>query len=80
MSVSSQIKALLALTGKKQADLVPILGMANKQSLSNKIVGERWSASDLIKIADFTGCKLAFVLPDGERVVLAADTHTQGGI
>ena len=78
MNVSSQIKALLVLTGKKQADLIPVLGMANKQSLSNKIVGERWSASDLIKIADFTGCKLAFVLPDGERVVLAADPPPEG--
>ena len=78
MNVSSQIKALLALTGKKQADLIPVLGMANKQSLSNKIVGERWSASDLIKIADFTGCKLAFILPDGERVVLATDPTTPG--
>lgn len=83
MSVSSQIKALLALTGHKQADLAPILNKSKernempKQSLSNKFAGERWSASDLIKIADFTGSKLAFILPNGERVVLdsAAPTH-----
>ena len=78
MSISKQIKALLALSGKKQADLVPVLGMANKQSLSNKILGERWSAADLIKIADFTGCKLAFILPNGERVALSDDDPTHG--
>ena len=79
MSISKQIKALLALTGKKQSDLIPVLGMANKQSLSNKILGERWSAADLIKIADFTGCKLAFVLQDGERVVLSASETVPEG-
>ena len=79
MSISKQIKALLALSGKKQADLIPVLGMANKQSLSNKILGERWSAADLIKIADFTGCKLAFVLQDGERVVLSASETVPEG-
>ena len=67
------------MTGHKQADLSPILNKSKernempKQSLSNKFAGERWSASDLIKIADFTGSKLAFILPDGERVVIAAD-------
>lgn len=73
MSVSMQIKALLSMTGNKQSDLMEALDMASKQSLSNKFSGERWSAADLIKIADFTGCKLAFVLPNGERLVL--DSH-----
>ena len=75
MSVSTQIKALLSMTGNKQSDLMEALGMASKQSLSNKFAGERWSAGDLIKIAEFTGCKLAFVLPNGERVLL----DNQGG-
>lgn len=70
MSVSAQIKALLSLTGNKQSDLVEALGMASKQSLSNKFTGERWSADDLIEIANFAGCRLAFVLPDGERLLL----------
>lgn len=77
MSVSTQIKALLSMTGKKQSDLLNALNMASKQSLSNKFSGERWSASDLVTIAEFTGCKLAFLLPNGERLVI--DTGTRGG-
>ena len=73
MSISNQIKALLSMRSMKQSDLTGVLGMASRQSLSNKVVGERWSAADLIKIADATGSKLAFILPNGERVVLSAD-------
>ena len=82
MSVSATIKALLSVTGNKQSDLLDALGMASKQSLSNKFSGERWSAADLITIADFTGCKLAFLLPNGERLViddLAGDAQTVTG-
>ena len=70
MSTSKKIKALLDLTDKKQSDLMEILGMSSKQSLSNKFSNERWSASDLSAIADFCGCKLAFVLPDGTQLAL----------
>ena len=73
MSISNQIKALLSMSGMKQIDLMGALGMASRQSLSNKVAGERWSAADLIKIAEATGSKLAFILPNGERVVLSAD-------
>lgn len=73
MNISNSIKALLSLSGKRQIDLLGILDIASRQSLSNKFSGDRWSASDLVKIADFTGSKLAFILPDGERVVIAAD-------
>lgn len=78
MSVSKSIKALLTLTNKKQRDLLEPLGKTNPQGLSNKFAGERWSASDLVKIAEFTGSKLAFILPDGERVVIAADDPGEG--
>lgn len=74
MSVSQSVKALLELRGFKQRDLIQpleIKGGNPVQSLSNKIRGERWSASDLVKVADFTGCKLAFILPDGERVLIS---------
>ena len=70
MAVSKKIKSLLAEAGKKQSDLMDILGMSSKQSLSNKFSHERWSADDLAKIAEFCGCKLAFLLPDGERIVI----------
>lgn len=75
MAASKKIKALLAETGKKQADLLDVLNMSSKQSLSNKFSNERWSADDLAKIAEFCGCKLAFVLPSGERIVIEADEN-----
>ena len=68
MSVTKKIKALLALTGKKQTDLIDSLGMSSKQSLSNKFANERWSAEDLVKVAEECGCKIAFILPDGQQI------------
>lgn len=73
MAASKKIKSLLAETDKKQADLMELLGMSSKQSLSNKFSNERWSADDLAKIAEFCGCKLAFILPNGERIVIDAN-------
>ncbi len=70
MSVTKKIKALLALTGKKQTDLMGSLGMSSKQSLSNKFSNERWSAEDLVKVADECGCMVAFILPDGQVLPL----------
>ena len=70
MAASKKIKSLLAETDKKQSDLLEVLGMSSKQSLSNKFTNERWSADDLAKIADFCGCKLAFILPNGERIII----------
>lgn len=70
MGVSKKIKALLSECEKKQSDLMEILDMSSKQSLSNKFSNERWSADDLIKIAEYCNCKLAFMLPNGERIVL----------
>ena len=68
MSVSSTVKALLSLAGKKQYDLMEPLGMGSKQSLSNKVTNGRWSAEDLAIVAEICGCTLAFVLPDGQQL------------
>ena len=75
MAASKQIKALLAQVDMKQSDLLGVLGIGSKQSLSNKFTNERWSAEDLAKIAEFCGCKLAFVLPNGERITIDADVE-----
>ena len=80
MNVSAAIKTLLNMVGKKQGALAGVLGVGSVQAVSNKFRLNRWSASDLIKIADFTGCKLAFVLQDGERVVLSASETVPGGV
>ncbi len=70
VSTSATIRALLALTGMKQQDLLKILSMSSVQSLSNKVRGGRWSAVDLCRIAEATGCKVAFILPDGQQLVI----------
>ena len=72
MSITTAVRALLGMVGKKQRDLLPVFGLANVQSLSNKFRGERWSAADLVAVADACGAKLAFILPDGERVLISA--------
>ena len=79
MNVSAAIKTLLNMVGKKQGALAGVLGVGSVQAVSNKFRLNRWSASDLIKIADSTGCKLAFVLQDGERVVLSASETVPEG-
>ena len=68
MGVSASIKALLSLREKKQSDLMEPLNMSSRQSLSNKFSGERWFASDLIKVAEVCGCRVAFILPDGQQI------------
>ena len=78
MNVSAAIKVLLNMKGKKQGSLAGVLGVGSVQAVSNKFRLGRWSASDLIKIADFTGSKLAFILPNGERVVLDSAGPTHG--
>ncbi len=78
MAISKKIKSLLMETDKKQSDLMGVLGMGSKQSLSNKFTHERWSADDLVKIAEFCGCKLAFVMPNGERIVLDSSDESVG--
>lgn len=73
VSVSKTVKALLAVSERKQADLMPLLNMSSRQSLSNKFSNERWSAEDLIAVAKFCDCKLAFLLPNGERIIIGND-------
>lgn len=75
MSVSAMIKALLSMREKKQSELISLLGMSSKQSLSNKFSNGRWSADDLAKVAEFCGCKLAFVMPDGQQIVIEPERN-----
>ena len=77
MSITTSVRALLGMVGKRQCDLLPVFGLANVQSLSNKFRGERWSAADLVAVADACGAKLAFILPDGERVLISAGGPVQ---
>ena len=72
MSVSNIVKGLLAIRGIKQIDLASHFVMS-KQTMSNKFARNSWFASDLVKTADFCGCKLAFILPDGQQIIIEDD-------
>lgn len=67
MTISSRVKAVLAYYDKRQNELAEHFGMS-RQVMSNKMQLDRWSGRDLAKVADFVGCKLAFVLPDGQQI------------
>lgn len=69
MSVSEKVKGMLALTGKKQIELAEEFEMS-KQTMSNKMARGSWSASDLARAAQFCGCSLAIILPDGQRLII----------
>lgn len=69
--VSEKVKAILTLSGKKQVELAAHFGMTG-QSMNNKMNRDSWSAKDLVAAAEFAGCKLAFVLPDGQNIFIDA--------
>ncbi len=69
MTISDTVKGVLALSGKRQIDLAQRFDMS-KQTMSNKIARNSWFASDLVKVANLCGCKLAFILPDGQQIAI----------
>ncbi|MDR2045206.1 MAG: helix-turn-helix domain containing protein [Clostridium sp.] len=69
MAVSSKIKALLKLKNRENIALAEHLGITN-QALSNKLYRGSFSAEDLIKIAAFLDCELAFILSDAQKITL----------
>lgn len=73
MSVSDKVEAVLSLSGKKKIELAEALGLGSKQAMTNKFSRDSWTATDLIKVAELTGCKLQFVFPDDQRIMLTMD-------
>ena len=71
MIVSNKIKALLALTWRKNSQLAGFFGIS-PQSMNNKISRGSFSAEDLIKVAEFADCQLLFELDNGQRIYLRA--------
>ena len=78
MSVSDKVKGLLALCGKKQVDMAASFGMS-KQTMGNKMNRGSWSANDLAKAAEFCGCKLAFIMPDGQQIIIDVEEKEKAG-
>ena len=60
MAISDKVKALLKLQGKNNKGLAEYLGISD-QALSNKFYRDSYSGEDLINIAKFLECELAFI-------------------
>lgn len=75
--VSEKVKAVLSLTGKKQSDLAAHIGIA-AQSVANKMNRDSWSGKDLAKVAEFVGGRLAFILPNGQQIIIDCEETEKG--
>ena len=65
--ISKSVKAALLEADKKQIELAGMMDMS-KQTMSNKMALDRWNGKDLLKVAELTGCRLAFVFPNGKVI------------
>lgn len=81
MSVSEKIKAIMQLKNIKQADLANSFDMS-PQAMRNKFHRGSWSAEDLIRIAEATGCEIYFKIDEKQSIILdgadvrdTLDTH-----
>jgi transcriptional regulator with XRE-family HTH domain len=74
MAVSDKVKALLKLKGKNNSGLAEYLGIS-VQALSNKFYRDSYSGDDLVKIAAFLECELAFIA-DSTKIALTLDDIT----
>lgn len=70
--VSDKIKALLNMKGKKYKELAQLFGIS-EQAMRNKFVRGSFSADELIQIASFANCQLAFNIDDEQKIVLTID-------
>ncbi|WP_279153795.1 hypothetical protein [Thomasclavelia cocleata] len=70
MSKSGKIKALLALKDKKNMDYANILNLARPQALTTKYSRESFTSNDLIKLAELTNTRLAFIDENSKPVVV----------
>lgn len=78
MNPSAAVRAVIANANIKQRDLAAPLELSSVQAVSNKFRLNRWTASDLATIADLAGCKLAFIYPDGEQVIISSSAGSAG--
>ena len=67
MSISASVRMALTKAGKQQKDLAELYNVT-KQSMSMKFKRHAWFGKDLVKVAEFTGGKLAFIYPDGTMI------------
>lgn len=77
MQITNKVKGLLQIKGKKSTELAACLNIT-AQSLANKFNRGSFSADDLIKIAAFLDCELAFIISDNQKIVLDAEDLRPG--
>lgn len=70
--VSDKIKGLLSMKGKKYKELAKLFGIS-EQAMRNKFARGSFSADELIMVADFVGCQLAFEIDNAQKVLLTKD-------
>ena len=70
--VSDKIKGLLNMKGKKYKELAQLFGIS-EQAMRNKFARGSFSADELIMVADFVGCQLAFEIDNAQKVLLTKD-------
>ena len=70
--VSDKIKGLLSMKGKKYKELAQLFGIS-EQAMRNKFARGNFSADELIMVADFVGCQLAFEIDNAQKVLLTKD-------
>ena len=71
MAISDKVKALLKLRGKNNKGLAEYLEISD-QALSNKFYRDSYSGEDLIKIATYLECEIAFIAGD-TKIALSLD-------
>lgn len=79
MAISNKIKALIKLKNKDNAGLAKHLGIST-QAFSNKLYRDSFSAADLIKIAAYLECDLAFVVDAAQKFILTEDDLLEGEV
>ena len=72
MSISDSVSAALKKASLKQNDLAVAYGKS-KQSMSMKFTRDSWFGKDLVKVAKLIGADLAFVFPDGSKIMIDTD-------
>lgn len=66
MSIAGKVKSVLSANGKDYSGLASALGISS-QALSNKFYRDSFSVEDLIIVAEYIGCKLAFLYAGGSK-------------
>ena len=70
--VSDKIKALLNMKGKKYKELAQLFNIS-EQAMRNKFARGSFSADELIQIANFLNCQLAFNIDDEQKIIFTMD-------